>query len=326
MLFLFIALIMSLFLGACPVRASEDIAPQVAAARSLMLHGDYAEASDAYSALRDDPEASVTAALGLSRCHEATGDWDKASAVVATALERHPGDADLLAQLAELSFERGQIDRARDFADRAVAAKPDHLTARWVQTAIADAIGDGAAALSGYEWFVHYYNAHNVQEPESLVLIGRAASEYAQRALLGKEQSAQLAFVLNDLYDAAGKADPDLWLAPYQSGVLFLSKFQKGDAHKDLERALAINPNAAPLHVALGVAALEDYDIETGLARCDRALAINPALPEARRLRADLLMVLERFPEAMTELERALEVNPVSEETLARVAACHLFL
>jgi tetratricopeptide (TPR) repeat protein len=296
----------------------------LAAARSHLLRGRYEEAAEAFGKLLDDKATASDAAIGLSRCHEEQGDWGDAVSVIETALKQLPDEPNLVARAAELALLRGQLDRAGELTRAALAKDPDQLVARSVAARLADAAGDRATATGGYEWFVRYYNGREVKDAMSLVLIGRAAAEYAQRALRAGEQSEQLNAVLNGMFDEAARADADYWPARLASGRLFADKHRKGDALKDLRKAIEINPNAADVHVAVGVVALGDYDIEQGHEHADRALEINPNLPEAHRLKADLFMAREQYDEALVELEKARAVNARDEETLGRLAACHL--
>src|SRR5439155_26257386 len=55
----------------------------------------------------------------------------------------------------------------------------------------------------------------------------------------------------------------------------------------------------------------------------EHALRINPRLPEALRLRADVHLAVGDTAAAMKELDQARKVNPRDEETLGLVAACY---
>jgi tetratricopeptide (TPR) repeat protein len=311
------------FAACTDLAAADDAAEQLAVARTHWLRGRYEESAEAFSQLLDNERIGGAAAIGLSRCHEATGQSDEAVAAIAKALRTFPDHADLLARNAELSLGRGAFDQARADCQRAQERVPDHLLARWVLVRVDSATGDADSARRGCQWLVDFYNRSQVTDPESLVLLGQAAAEHAQRILRGREQSQQLTAVLNNMFDAALEADANFWPAPYRSGQLFLAKHRKGDALNDLRRALAINPNAADVHVSLGVTALDDYEIEAGHTHADRALTINPRLPAARLLKADLFMAREQYDEAMEQLNQLLPTNPLDEETLGRVAACH---
>ena len=63
-------------------------------------------------------------------------------------------------------------------------------------------------------------------------------------------------------------------------------------------------------------------DLKEAEDKVERALKINPNLPEALRLRADLYFFVGDFTAAQRELEKAQKVNPRDEQTLARLAAC----
>src|SRR5262249_24540966 len=54
----------------------------------------------------------------------------------------------------------------------------------------------------------------------------------------------------------------------------------------------------------------------------EEALKINPNLPEALRLRADVYLAGGQFDKALKELESARKINPRDEQTLGRIAAC----
>jgi tetratricopeptide (TPR) repeat protein len=300
---------------------ADDGAEQMVAARKQRLRGHYEEAIDAYAKLASDKQWGAAAAVGVSLCHEATGHWDEAAAAVADSLQQFPADPDLLARRADLALARGSVDVAKANCEQALQQKPDHLLARWVLVRVDDATGQSDAARRGIESLVQSYNRSTVKDPDALTLLGQAAVEHAARNMRGREQSQQLGRVLNEIFDTAA-ADPDFWPALYYSGRLFLEKHRKGDALKDLRRALAINPSAAEIHVMLGLVALEDYEIEDGHTHADRALALNANLPAARQLKADLYMAREQYAEAMEELKLALTVNPVDEESLGRMAAC----
>jgi hypothetical protein len=48
-------------------------------ARELWLTGKHAEAEEQYESLVKEPDTAVAAAIGLSRCFESVGEWDKAA-------------------------------------------------------------------------------------------------------------------------------------------------------------------------------------------------------------------------------------------------------
>lgn len=321
-----VVLVFSLLtVGALPrLGWADDAAQQLSDARVHWLRGRFAESIELYTKLVDQMPQREAAAVGLSRCYESLGDIERAADVLDRTIDELPGAHDARARRAELSLQRGLIERAREDCTRVLQASPDHLLARWIQLQLDLVSGDIQPALKGAEWFVQRHNRSAPMDAEALVITGQAAVIHATYRLRGGEQSQQLNAVLNNLYDEAIKLDPSYWPALYYSGRLFSEKHHKGDAINDLHRALTINPNAAEVHAALGMAAFDDFDIESGHTLVDRALAIRPNLPLARRLKADLLMARDQYTEAFEQLQKACKVNPGDAETLGRLAACQL--
>ena len=286
-------------------------------ARALLMGGKYAEAAEIYTpAAAKDPAA----ALGLGRCLAAQGKLDEAAAAMKPLAK---GQANLQAELAGLAFQRGDTKEAHRRVDEAIRLQPRQLQARWIQAELARVEGRLQEADRGCEWFVGYYNNHDVQDAESLHWIGLAAARYARWNRLPD----QFDFLVNELYPDTLKADPKYWPAHYEAGVLFLEKYNKADAADELKKALALNPAAAEVHAALARLALDNRKIEEAKASIQRALEINPRLLAAWHARADLLWVNFQAQQALQLLqEKALPLCPVSEETLGRLAAGYVLL
>ena len=202
-----------------------------------------------------------------------------AAARAARRLERSPEDR---AELARLAFERGDYPTAEKHVDRAIALDDGQLLARWLRGELHRVAGRLEKAELAYRWLVRYYNANDVEDAESLRWIGLAAARYAR----WKRLDDQFGFLVNELYPDALKLDEAYWPARYESGLLFLEKYNRGDAAEDLKAALELNPQAAEVHAAM--ARLAAHLIESGGA--DRVLAGHhlEAL-ERRKICLDLL-------------------------------------
>src|SRR5262249_19119428 len=125
-----------------------------------------------------------------------------------------------------------------------------------------------------------------------------------------------------DVYGDAVKYDKMYWPAEYQAGLLLLEKYNRPEAIDALNKALKINASCAEALAAKGAAALMKMEIKEAERLAEQALGINPKLPEALRLRADVHLASENPAAAMKELETARKVNPRDERTLGRIAAC----
>ncbi len=287
-------------------------------ARQRWLHGNYEEARELYQAAAKEPKQRDPAMIGVSRTWESQGEYEKALEVIDGALKDQPKSADLLARRAELLYLRGRWEDAEKAAGAAIDLKKDHLPARWVRAQIYRDRGEIKKADLEFRWFVHHYNDADIKDPDLLILIGLAGCENAR----WNNISDQFAFILNEVYADALKAEKDFWPAEYESGVLLLEKYKSGDALDAFDKTLTINPKSAQALVGKGIAALQKFEIKDAEHLAERALKINPRLPEALHLRADVHLAASDVDQALKELETARQVNPRDESTLGRIAAC----
>ncbi len=178
---------------------------------------------------------------------------------------------------------------------------PDHLLARWVEARLLELRGELDKAVVAWKWFVDRYNekrAEIVTSAEALLLVGQAAERYYRASARGEELSDALNDVINDIYEAALRVDPNCWQAPLLEGRLFLSGYNERSAARELARAQQINPLAPEVLVTLGQADLQGYRLAAGRAKAERALGINPHYAPAYVLLADLNISDERFDDA----------------------------
>ncbi len=288
-------------------------------ARELLLTGKYAEAKDAYAKLASvHPRA---AALGTARAQHAVGERTTAEKTLRDALA-HDEAGEVQAELAILLFERGALDEAETTAQAVLKAHPNQLAARWLMAELHQARGRMKAAADAYEWLVDYQNEHDNLTAEQLHYVGRAAAQYAR----WNRNSGQFKILVNDLYPQALEKEEHFWPAHLETAQLFLEKYNESAATNALQKGLAINPNAAELHVVRAALALQKFDTKNAKVALDRALSINPKHLTAQQLQADLQLADQRADLALPLLEAARELNPVAEETLARIAACYLVI
>jgi tetratricopeptide (TPR) repeat protein len=295
----------------------EKAKPSPAAeARHLLLTGKYAEAIERYKPLAEHDPAAV---VGLSRCYGEQGQTAKAIEVLTAGQEHHKKSPALAAELARIRLRQGDYQAARRRADEALKADPDNLLARWVVAEVLRETGRLDEALTAYKWFVDYYNDHDVADAESLRWIGLGSAQYAR----WKRLSDQFNFLVNELYPDALSADEDYWPAHYESGLLFLEKFNQAEAARELKAALEINPSAAEVHAALARLALQNYDLDDARKSIERAREIDPRLLEALWCEADMHLANFETAAAIEALNLARKQNPVADETLGRLAGAY---
>ncbi|HZZ70957.1 MAG TPA: tetratricopeptide repeat protein, partial [Pirellulales bacterium] len=294
----------------------------LAAARHLFLTGNEAEAIDALTPLA---ERDPAAALLLARATLAHGQANAETAAdeqLQAAAKRFPKAGVFPAERARLAFARGDLDLARAQVAEALRIEPDELMAHWIDAELDRVVGKLPDAEKKYRWFVDYYNAHEEKSPDALRIIGWGAAQFAR----WKRLQDQFIFLVNDLYPDCLKLEADYWPAHYESGCLFLEKYNQAEASKEFKAALAINPNAAVVYAAQAELALQSYDLAEAKTNLDRALKLNPDLNRAYLLQARLHLANFAADEAIQVLERARQrasFNKLDEEPLGTLAAAY---
>ncbi|OYW13501.1 MAG: hypothetical protein B7Z55_16755, partial [Planctomycetales bacterium 12-60-4] len=198
----------------------------------------------------------------------------------------------------------------------ALKINPDHPLARLIQADLWTATGDLQQASDGFRWFVRYYNRAQPTDAETLMLVGRGAAQYAR----WKSVSQIFDFIVNTVCADALKADKECWEAHWLAGELLLEKYNRADGMPELQKALAINPHAAAVHVVLAEAALEDQKYDEALAHVEGVLAINPRELDALRVKSKTLVLQGRLDEADKLLQTTLSACPNEQRTLAIAA------
>ena len=94
-------------------------------------------------------------------------------------------------------------------------------------------------------------------------------------------------------------------------------------AQSDAKKAVAIAPDLAEAHAALGfVRFLVDWKFTEGLNELKRAIGLSPSNPTTNDVLARLIVYLGRSDEAEREARRVVELDPLSviaQNNLARV-------
>src|SRR5262245_44944703 len=101
--------------------------PTLKDARQRWLRGNYEEARETYEELAKDAKTRTGAVIGLSKCDQSKGEYDKALEAIETALKEEAKSADLLARQAELLHLRGRWADAEKAAEAALAANKENL-------------------------------------------------------------------------------------------------------------------------------------------------------------------------------------------------------
>ena len=288
--------------------------------RELYLTGRYQEALEAF---QEEAAPTPESLIDRAGCHLATGDLTAAERVLKGAIQQHPQAAILHAELARLELDRGNYRAARMHLDASLQLDAECITAKWLDAQWQRLHGKIEEALAGYEWCVkHYSSGAAIGRSEDRHAIGLAAAQYARWA----RNHDQFRRLVGDLYPEILSREPKYWPAQLEMGRLFAEKYNEADATDALNAGLAINPQAADLHVLRAQLALDKFDLSTARSAAERALEANPQHLGAHRAKADMLLADVRPAEAIDVLLAARQLQPRDEETAGRLAAAYLAL
>ena len=291
-------------------------------AREHLQRGRYDEAIEAYEEqLKSQPDSSAIV-LGLSRADFEQGQHAAALKRVDAFLAKHKDDADVLVRKAELLVAVGQYEDAELAVQAALKLSADHLAGRLVAAQLLVERGQLKEADEAYRWVVRYYNRKQPEDAETLLLVGQGSAVYARWHSVADT----FTFIVNTLCEDALKSDPLAWQANHLSGSLLLEKFNRAQGIPDLKAALAINPVAVEVLVALGAAALDKHNLDEAETYTKQALAAVPNSVAALQLQCDLQLTNGAHNEALETIQKAAAINPRDQGTLARLATCYYLI
>ena len=295
------------------------------ALKQRLERGNYAEARAGYEALLKEKNPAPAAFVGRAACFRAEGQYSDALDALDAGLKAHPGHSVLLADARRPLLLPGEMGRCRQRCRGRHQERGRELPGPVGSRAAFRDQGDIPAADKEVRWFVKAYSdasaaEKDIADPEQLLLIGQAGAENAR----WNNKPSQFAFILNEVYKDALKADADCWQAEAQAGYLLLEKHNRADAADAFDKALKINPRAVEALVGKGMLALAELDSATAGRLADQALAVNPKHPAALRLKAEARLAEGDTASAERLLLAAKLINPRDEATLARVAALRL--
>ena len=289
-------------------------AQDVGDARAALRSGEYQDAIREYNALLGQDAANIQARIELMEALVATGQYGEALSIGRAA----PDTLAVANAVGEALLRLGRLDEAmRAFRGAAAAGGPWALTAEANLAELEFETGRIEEAMERFDGFIDVYNgADGRLTARDLVAIGRAVR------YLGRHDAALFQDALR-AFDEATRADPD-WMEPVvRAGELFLEKYDSPAAKTEFEKVLAQNPRHPEALLGLAKSLIFDGTAESRRV-LDRLLEVDPNHVEARALIAMQHLTAERYDEATSEAERALETNPASLTALTALAGSHL--
>jgi tetratricopeptide (TPR) repeat protein len=244
-----------------------------------------------------------------------TGKYAEAGDVLLAFTRAHPDDPSLWNRLGEVQNERGRLAEAEASFQRAISGRaPDSLMAQVNLAVLRFDRGEIDEAMTAFDRFIDIYNARRGRlTPDELEAVAIACR------YLGRN-SPQLFKDALRAFDEAIAADSTDLDRRVRLAELFLEKYNATEALATLDGVLAFNPRHARANLAMAQVRLFD-ELESPSPWLQKALDVNPVLPEARALAAILLIDLERYDEAAAEARRGLTVDSTAPPAMIALAA-----
>ena len=279
----------------------------ISALRELAAPGEATPAGVLLEARLDAYVGYLGALAEIGRYEEAIEEGAKAPDALSVELANSIG---------EVLYEVGRLEEAREHFVRAWEGRAwDRHTARLNQAILEWTYGDRDFALTEFDSFIDLYSDAAALSSKELTAIATAVR------YLGIAHHELFKDALR-AYDEAIAADPTALEARVLVGELFLEKYDGTEADASLKGVLAQNPRHP--RALLGMARAMKFNGTVGVMdRVKEALESNPNLAAGHVFKAWLHLEVENHEEARSEIDAALDVNPVSLGALSALAASH---
>ena len=264
-------------------------------ARKLEAAGDCVKAAEeARSAVEVDP-AYAGAHLLMGRCAMKAEKWTDARTAFARAHELNPADFEAVSNLARISLLTGEVDKAAEYGDKALAIQPDSVEMKVVKGNVLMRRQEFMAARQVLEEAVK-------AEPDNEEAVVGLASAYLSSNELSNAK-ALLKYSLEKKPDSAAMLSLLLNLAfreqDYAGSETYLTKLLA--LHPDNEHLVI---QMADLYPLLGKAKEAPAYLQT-------YLQTYPGAEGARIRLAELLLAEGKGDNALETLDKAPEATPV---------------
>ena len=278
--------------------------------------GRYDEAIDVFQDRVRQPQAGSDDFRYFVRALAEVGRYVAAEDVAEEYIRTRPDSAELHNSLGEILWKTGRLDGAEEaFAEAVNGNAADALTAELNLAIAAFDRGRLDEAMQRFDRFIDVYNKGEAETAEDLLAVG-IACRYLGINDFNLFHDSLLAL------DAATKVDPADLRPQLRIAELYLERYDSQSAQPELANVLRVNPHHP--EALLAMARRLEFDGETEATQVvAQALDTNPNFVAAHVFRAHQLLTLERFDEAASRAEIALEINPSSLEALAALATAH---
>ena len=283
-------------------QADESALDRLNRGNELLLRGSYLAAVEAFTGVRDDAWREQ-AALGVSKAHMMTGQYEQAMAAV-RPLIRNPADTPLAAtQMAELYRMTGLSEEAESLLAQVVSGQLNPPVRTLVQYGLVlDLRGKSDEAAVQYNAALTRYDSGLVFDSADVGMVALAAWK------LDEFHDANALFAEAVRLDSNNLEALTLW------GDLFQEKFNDADAEANYTQVLNINRRYSPALVGMA---------RVGSAERYLAMSLEANARDVAALETYGLLMIRNYQEDAGRgyLEQALRINPESIPALSSLAA-----
>ncbi len=279
---------------------------QSGSALAGFLARDKARSAEAEAAYKEalshaTPEELSLAYRTLASFYYTNDRFDDAEATLNEALEKKPGDLDVIYSLARFYAARGDDSKADAMVEAATKAKPDDVAPYLVLSAYRGRKKDLPGALAAAESALAVApdsKPARLRKAELLLDIGYREGN--------KEKIAEG----RSIADAVLATDPNSADAMFVKAKMDMAEGHQAEAATELRHALDIRPDWAQAKFLLGSALFFQGDRNGARAEVTRALEIDADLIEARKLLTSIQASLGEDELAIEEGRKVLRESP----------------
>ena len=234
---------------------------------------------------------------------------------------------------ADVLAGEGRTDEALGELRAHLKGHPDSLAGRFLLGRVSEQVGDLAAATRAYAWFVDEKQLlqkwqGNASDPvfddaHAVTTIARAIDRWANLTGGYRDNVALHDALLNMFVKAYDVIDRGYAPARVASAEYFLTHDNREEAVRELEAALARNPNDVSAMRLLGLIAIDTFNFDGADKVIESIRAVDAGSLAADVLESRSLIQQRRPKDAFEPIRRVLARQPKNLEALGLLAAAH---
>lgn len=307
---------------------SADADPRVqdlyAQAKDAEASGNPAEAIAKYESILQIAPNLAAAYNNLGALYLRQREYDKAAAVLEKGLKLDPKMSSASALLGIALYETGDYARARPRLESALRANPKDSN---VEITLANdllKLNEPEAAATHYEQVAH----RDPKNQEAWYQLGKVYMQLSENALLKLQEidpnsvlvhevSGEIMQSMNNFDGAIVEFKKAVEMAPeqpgthYKLGNAYWSISQWDAAAKEFDAELVNDPRSCSSFYKLGdIVLLQHGDPQSALDQLNKSIAICPSSIDAREDRARAFLRMERYQDALPDLDAAAHASP----------------